>query len=465
MLKAFPFNSEKNRILILSLKSRTQKFINICQITHKQAHSIENYFKETKTLSKIAQMRDHDSHTLRTDKPKQKIMKASKKIRKHRIAKPTQKKIMRVSKPTKIFSKFSEKKIRKPNLQLRFKSIRNPPKSITHLKAKFEFSEFKNSRTTACLQEIKNRNNLKQQKPNSNKFLPLQETENIPTRHDPQSLQLKQLDRNLQNQMLYHSYSINQFFGRVIDCFRRSFTINGLEVPSVCKTNEKNALITMLNQFMLYIRSFKVDLRSSVFRKELEKNVVQNLKEISAKFQKFKNLFPVEEREKISEEIAYMDKILQQKADFNNIMKLKPQEEIFMETTDSHIQEALSDFMGNMIQGIDLVEKVRSSFENSKDEAPGQKLKKLKLEVDEKLQNPSRLFKANEIFPFFADLVNFGLLKKNYKIIVNLVAKMDQEDFKNYSEEIEKSTADPEDIRVLFCEVIEEINNKKMFLL
>ena len=457
----FPLISEKNRILLLSLKIRTQTFINICQITHKQAYSIENYFKETQNLSKNSQMKTplncfENSCIIDKIKQKQKLMKASKKIKK--------------------FGKFCEKglKKKKKNQKIHFKlvkkigSIGTPQQESNIPKDKKEYFEVKNSKSTECLQEIKNVN-IKQPKTHdtkSNRPIPqFQETENIPTHQDQKSFQLKQLDRNLQNQMLYHSYSINQFFGRVIDCFRKSFTINDLDVPLVCKTNEINALITMLNQFMLYIRAFKVDLKNSPFKKELEKNVTQNLKEISKKFHQFKNLFPPEERDRISEEIEYMDKILKQKADFNDIMKLKQQEEIFMETTDSSIQEGLSDFVGNMIHGINLVEKVRSSFENSKDETPMQILNKLKLEVDEKLQNPCRLFKANEIFPFFADLQNLGLLKKHYKIIVNLVRRMDQEDFKSYYQEIEKSITDPDDIHVFFCEFIEEIISKKMFLL
>ena len=461
MLKAVPVISEKNRILLLTLKFRTQKFINICQITYKQAHSFENYFKQTQNLSKSSQMKaplDCFKNSSMIDKIKkiQRMMKASKKIRKFE----------------KVYKKGQKKK-RNQKIHSKSKVKTGTPQQASNiLKDKNKNFEVKNSKPTECLQEIKNVN-IKQQKTHETKsktpILQLQEAENIPNNHhhdhDQRSLQSKQIDRNLQNQMLYHSYSINQFFGQVIDCFRRSFTINDLDVPLVCKTNEKNALITMLNQFMLYIRAFKVDLKNCQFKKELEKNVIQNLKEISAKFHKFKNIFPAEERERICEEIEYMDKILKQKADFNDMLKLKQQEEIFIENTDSSIQKGLSDFVGNMIHGINVVEKLRSSFENSKDETPMQILNKLKLEIDEKLQNPCRLFKANEIFPFFADLLNHGLLKKNFKIIVNLVGKMDQEDFKNYYEEIEKSITDPDDIRVFFCEFIEEINNKKMFLL
>jgi len=280
--------------------------------------------------------------------------------------------------------------------------------------------------------------------------------------------QLKLTDKKLQNQMMLITHNVFGQFDKITDSFIKTAKFHSPEIPDVIKINENNKLITMLNEFLLYLNAyFKVDFPKSKNKRELEENLTQNLKEILGLFQILKKELEKKGDFSLKQEIDHFEKIIRRQVGLENILSLKKLKKLNKENdiSEQELNQSLSDFMGNFINGIAIEENLRASIENSDESKIWRKINDLKMGVAMKLKNVDYSFKVKDVLPFFLELINKKLLNDYYDFMISLIGRIDLSDFRDYSNGVMQSNGNREEILVLFCEWVDDIHKEKNFLL
>lgn len=272
------------------------------------------------------------------------------------------------------------------------------------------------------------------------------------------------IDKNLQNQIFFQTQSFYIFFERLVDGFRKTMTTYEMDLSDVFKMNEHNKLITLLNQFLLYVNSFKIDLKKSPYKVELERNLEKIQNEILSKFlSQLKENSSFDQDSVLRGEITFLEQILKHQVNLKDIKSLKKPKKALKETNNLEINKSLCNFMGNTIQGVFMVDKLRSDINTSDEEKNTQNLEKLKKKIDDKIKNLDYRFKVEEIFTLFLEIVENDSFQEHCEILANYCRKIDDSDFKEFKNRINLEKKDS--LEELFCEFVDKNLQEKLYLL
>lgn len=343
---------------------------------------------------------------------------------------------------------FHFKKESRKILKIQSHQQKTPPLNTKTL----ENSKFGNLKTKQAI-KILNEDSWRENKEN---------LENFSTK--PEMCCQTLIDKNLQNQIFFQTQSFYIFFERLVDGFRKTMTTYKMDLSEAFKMNEHNKLITLLNQFLLYVNSFKIDLKKSPYKIELERNLEKIQNEILSNFfSHLKENSSFEPDSVLRGEIIFLEQILKHQVDLKDIKSLKKPKNALKETSNLELNKSLCNFMGNTIQGVFMVDKLRSDINTSDEEKNTQNLEKLKKKIDDKIKNLDYRFKVEEIFPLFLEIVENDSFQEYCEVLANYCRKIDDSDFKDFKNRINVEKNDS--LEELFCEFVDKNLQEKLYLL